>query len=262
LAGDRVDEPVGLPVVALPTTAGSGAEVSHGCIVSVPGERRKRAIRGAGGAARVALVDPELVTTSDAATTARAGFDALAHAIETSISLAASPLVQTLSADALRRLLASVPRSLRDPDDLEARSQAAYSALLMGMNLANSSNCLPHRLQYPVGGITGTSHAEGVAALFPAWLERTVAIAPERMAALAVGAGLASESDGARGAAERLREAALSFLEGVGLQIGLGDLGVRREDIPALMDRVEGALANDPGPVELSDLVGLYEASL
>ena len=89
---------VGPAVVALPTTAGSGAEVSHGAIVLDRGAGRKRGIRGPGVAADVALVDPELVASSDAETTAAAGLDAIAHAIETALSKASSPFARTLSA--------------------------------------------------------------------------------------------------------------------------------------------------------------------
>ncbi|MCI0346532.1 MAG: iron-containing alcohol dehydrogenase, partial [Chloroflexi bacterium] len=262
LGGERLDEPRGLPVVALPTTGGSGAEVSHGAIVHDTATGRKRGIRGPGVAARVAIVDPELGAGVALEVTYAAGFDAIAHAIETAMSRAAGPITGILSADALPRLLSAVPRAAAKPDDLDARSSAAYAALLMGMNLATSTTCLPHRLQYPVGARTGTSHAQGVAALFPAWLERTSGVAPERLAGLALAAGLAPPDARTETAARALVDAVLGWLQGSGLPHRLGALGIRENDVDGLVEAVEGAVANDPGPVAPEDLRALYRASL
>jgi alcohol dehydrogenase len=261
LGGERT-ETGGLPVVALPTTAGSGAEVSHAAIVLHRGSGRKRGVRGPGVAAAVALVDPELMTGAPSAVVAGAGFDAVAHAIETSASRAASDLVVQLAAIALARLLDAVPAAVRHPDATDELTSAAYAAMLMGINLANSTTCLPHRLQYPVGARTGTSHARGVAALFPAWLDRTVAAAPAALARLARPAGIASDDAADDIAARALRDRVVRHLESTGMRVGLGDLGIRGDDVDALVAAVEGAIANDPGPTAPADLRDLYVASL
>jgi alcohol dehydrogenase class IV len=262
LAGERVDEARGLPVIALPTTGGSGAEVSHAAIVLHRAARRKRGIRGRGIAARVALVDPELALTAGAEVTAQAGFDAIAHAVETGASRAANPLVVGLSGLALPRLLDAVPAAMARPADLDARDGAAFGALLMGINLASSSTCLPHRLQYPVGALTGTSHARGVAALMPAWLERTADAAPDALARVAHAAGIAALGVAPHAAARALAARLLAHLEATGLRTSLGSLGVRREDVPALVAAVEGSVGNDPGRTAPADLRDLYLASL
>jgi alcohol dehydrogenase class IV len=178
------------------------------------------------------------------------------------MSRASSPLARLLSADALARLLRSVPRALTAPDDAEARGETAYGALLMGMNLAMSTTCLPHRLQYPVGALTGTRHAAGVAAILPAWLRRTERYAPDAMADLAVAAGLAVPGDASPRAASALTAAVERHLAMTGFAPRLGDLGVAATDIPRLVAAVEGTLTNDPGPVGAADLSGLYTASL
>jgi alcohol dehydrogenase class IV len=262
LEGRRVEERVGPPVVALPTTAGSGAEVSHGAIVLDRAAGRKRGIRGSGVSADVALVDPGLVASADAETTAAAGLDAIAHAIETALSRAASPLARTLSADALGRLLRNVPCALTTPDDAEARAETAYGALLMGMNLAISTTCLPHRLQYPVGALTGTRHAAGVAAILPAWLRRMEQYAPDVLGDLAIAAGLAEPEEAGARAASALTAAIDRHLAITGFAPRLGNLGVAAGDIRRLVAAVEGTLTNDPGPVGPADLAELYMASL
>jgi alcohol dehydrogenase class IV len=257
--GPRFDAPVGVPVVAIPTTAGSGAEVSRGAIVLDPRTGRKHGIRGRGVAPRAAIVDPELVAGCPPQVTARAGFDAVAHAVETTVSLAAGPLTRTLAIQALPLLLAGVPRSLQAPYDLAARAAASYGALLMGMNLANSTTCLPHRMQYPLGAIARSEHAVGVAALTPAWLRRVLEHGPERLAVLApVVEGAPPNVDGA---AAKVAERILAFMAGIDLQPRLRELGIARGDLPRLAAMVEGTLENDPGPTDADALTRLYEES-
>lgn len=261
LEGEPVPAPIGPAVIALPTTAGTGAEVSRGAIVLQRAARRKRAIRGRGVAPRVAIVDPELTSTTDRTVTAEAGFDAAAHALETSVSRAGSALNLALAADALPRLLTGVPRALATPDDLDARSEAAYAALLMGINLATSSTCLPHRLQYALAPLTGVSHARGVAAIMPAWLQRTRIFAPDRLDELAVRAGISAPA--APGiAADRLIERIDAWMDEIGMHVRLGSLGVRFDQVLELVGRVEGTLSNDPGPTTPRDLEELIVASL
>ena len=261
LGGERV-ETGGLPVIALPTTAGSGAEVSHAAIVFHRASGRKRGVRGPGVAARDAIVDPDLMVGAPPEVIAGSGFDAIAHAVETSASRAASDLVIHLAGTALPRLLDSVPSAYRAPDAVGALTDAAYAATLMGVNLANSTTCLPHRLQYPVGARTGTSHAMGVAALMPAWLERTRTAAPEALGRLARAAGLADADATPATAAAVLETRILAHLDATRMRVGLRDLGVTDDDVDGLVDAVEGTLANDPGPTDASDLRALYLASL
>ena len=224
LGGERV-ETGGLPVIALPTTAGSGAEVSHAAIVFHRASGRKRGVRGPGVAARDALVDPDLMVGAPPSVIAGSGFDAIAHAVETSASRAASDLVIHLAGTALPRLLESVPSAYRSPDAVGALTEAAYAATLMGVNLANSTTCLPHRLQYPVGARTRSTHAMGVAALMPAWLERTRTVAPDALARLARAAGLVAADASSEAGAAALEARILDHLDATGMRVGLRDLG-------------------------------------
>jgi len=261
LAGEAVAVQIGPPVVALPTTAGTGAEVSRGAIVLQRGEGRKRAIRGRGVSPRVAIVDPELTMSADRTVTAESGFDAMAHALETAVSRAASAVNVTLAADALPRLLWSVPRAMAEPDEIDARSDAAYAALLMGINLATSSTCLPHRMQYALAAFTDASHARGVAAILPAWLRRTQIHAADRLDELALRAGI-SDAAAAGVAADQLIGRIEAWIDEIGMRFGLASLGVRPDQVAEVVSRVEGTLANDPGPTAPGDLAELATASL
>jgi alcohol dehydrogenase class IV len=154
-----------------------------------------------------------------------------------------------------------IPRLLLDQGDRNARAEAAFAALLMGANLANSTTCLPHRLQYPVGAATRAGHAAGVAALFPAWLQRTLVLGTEPLARLAIAAGLSDAAD-PREAATALVEAVDHHLGATSFRWRLADFGITEPDIPRLVEAVEGTLENDPGPVAPADLADLYRASL
>jgi alcohol dehydrogenase class IV len=257
LAGKRIDICTGPGVIALPTTAGSGAEVSRGAILLDTTTGRKRGVRGRAVAPQVALVDPELMLTNNALGTGISGFDAVSHAVETAVSRSASDLTIALSRYALRQLLWGVPASIAHPEDLQARMAAAHAATLMGINLVNSTTCLPHRLQYPLGALTGTPHGLGVSALMPTWLRRVSEVAPERLAVLC-----ADESLRARAAADAVVEAVLEFRSQAGVAVTLTDLGVSQSHIRGLVERVEGNLQSDPGPIDPPALARLYQQSL
>lgn len=262
LAGERAESP-GLPVIALPTTAGTGAETSFAAIILDRPAARKRGVRGAGVACRHALVDPDLMVGAPPEVIATAGFDAIAHAIETSASRAADEATVRRGALALRALLEAIPILVKGPRAGDGPwGAAAAAATLMGVNLARSTTCLPHRLQYPVGARTSTPHAAGVAALFPAWLARTVDAAPDALAPLSRGAGLAGADATDPAAATALADRIVGHLEATGMRRTLGDLGIGRDDVDALVDAVEGSVANDPGPSGRDDLRALYAASL
>ena len=268
LGGDRTETP-GLPVIALPTTAGSGAEVSFAAIILDRAAGRKRGVRGRGVAAREAIIDPELMVGAPAPVAALAGFDAIAHAVETAASRAATDAVIARAGVALPLLLTAVPdvvaRGTYGADSAwsdSAWSDAALAAMLMGVNLARSTTCLPHRLQYPVGARTGTPHAAGVAALFPAWLARTVESAPAALARLDRAAGFSDAGTSDEAAATDLAARVIHHLETTGMHRSLRDLGVAEEDLDDLVAAVEGSVANDPGPSTLDDLRALYAASL
>jgi alcohol dehydrogenase class IV len=114
-------------------------------------------------------------------------------------------------------------------------------------------------MQYPVGALTGTPHAVGVAAIFPAWLAQICRVAPERLAPLAAALGTTGSPDeSAAGLADRVA----SFMARIGMQLGLRDLGVSASDLPRLVDMVEGTLENDPGPIDRKSILALYQASL
>ena len=243
-----------LPIVCIPTTAGTGTETSQAAIVSDDTRGIKQGLRGAALIPRVAIVDPDLLATLPDIVAAETGFDVLTHALETWVSRRHSPLTAIYSRHAIATVFKHLPLFLSDRDRRESHREMALASLMMGWNLSNSTTALPHRMQYPVGARTDTSHPAGLASLYPAWSRRAALAAPEPFEFIASLAGEAKASDG--------RDCLLSFMKSIGVNRRLSDFGISLADCPALALAVQGNLSADPCDSSLKALQELYEASV
>lgn len=154
--------------------------------------------------------------------TMETGFDALAHAIESYLSRKANLHSEQLSLQAIRLIGANLPKLKQDLSDREAREKMSYASMLMGMNLYNVGNCLPHRMQYPIGAATGTSHAMGLAALYPAWIKAEYKVYQGKV--MDVFRCLLNRTPRSAQEAEELMA---NFLMELGLCVSLEELGVK-----------------------------------
>jgi alcohol dehydrogenase class IV len=254
LRDDKPAPATTLPVVCIPTTAGTGSETSRAAIISDEARRTKQGLRGDALVPRVAIVDPELLATLPPAVVALTGFDVLAHAIETWVSRRASALTAVYSRHAIAAVFRHLPRLISDREDREARRGMSLASTLMGWNLANSTTALPHRLQYPVGARTDSSHPAGLAALYPAWSRRAAAVAPEPFRCIA-SLGGANDADSGH-------SHLMAFMQSIGVTGSLTGLGLGRADCPALVREVTGDLSSDPTDSSPESLLTLYEESL
>lgn len=218
-----------LPHIAIPTTAGTGSECSMGAIIT-DDTGMKQGLRGKNIFPSHALIDPELTLSMGPQITAESGFDAFAHALETYVSLEAKPFTEELSKEVLPKIFKALPRVLAHPDDLEARTTMSYCSALMGINLAYSSTCLPHRLQYALASVVEISHAEGMTLFYPAWVEALKRVCPEKMARVE----------------EWLEGGSIpQFIHALGFKKMLKDV-VSFSDISLIEKRLSGNLASDP----------------
>jgi len=245
-------------LILLPTTSGTGAELSYGAILTNDATGEKLGLRGANNAADHALVDPELtygLPQQDSMTT---GFDALTHAIETWLSSAASPYTKDLSRGAIERVFRWLPIVKRDPLNAEARREMAYASMMMGVNLALSTTCMPHRLQYPIGAATDTAHAAGLAAIYPAWLDHVLPFASSRLAECSDWIGAAEGHSEAERAAAFV--ASVKTLQTqIGLTPSLTDLGVTEDMVMRFPQEVSGRLDTDPSYRSHDDITEIYQ---
>lgn len=261
ILGSKMPGKAVLPIIAIPTTAGTGAEITRRAIISDMEGQTKRGIQGNAIFPKVAIVDPELSLSVPKNITAETGFDVLCHAIETYVSRRAQPITTLFSEEAIRIVSENLEEIVRDGSNLERRTNMMYASLLMGFNLANSSTCLPHRMQYPIGGRTDTSHGAGLASLFPSWLERVAPLEPRKFARIAelMGANATglSELEGA----ERSIHLIKTLLTNIGMNIRLRHLGISFEGCSQLAGEVSGNLEDDLSFNGPRSIVELYEAA-
>jgi alcohol dehydrogenase len=231
------DEQQALPVIAVPTTAGTGAEVTRGAIITDRARCLKSGIRGRTVFPSLALIDSRLSSTTPREVALETAFDALTHAVEGYLARQASPLTDILAERALGLTAPGLRGLAAGEDTPELWDRLALGALLGGLTVATASTCLPHRLQQAMGGISHIelAHGRGLAALYPPWVERANAFAEERFARIAQLIGAASAAEGI-----------LDLLERGGLRQGLHASGYQLADIDVFLANVTGNVDNDP----------------
>lgn len=243
-----------LPVIAVPTTAGTGSELSKAAILTDDVQRIKNGIRGKALYPSVAIVDSVFTESVPFQVTMETGFDVFAHAAESYISRAASPYTRMQSETAIQHVGEYLPRLAENLADVEAREKMSFASMIMGINLGNASTCLPHRLQYPVGAHTDTSHGAGLAALFTAWVKceyRYASEQVERVLSLLTGRVVLGEAACA--------EEIYRFIRSLGLVSSLEELGIKKEQLQAMAGEVSGNIGNDPASQEEDIILKIYE---
>jgi alcohol dehydrogenase class IV len=156
-----------LPFVAIPTTAGTGAEVTRNAVVLAPEQRVKASLRGGAMLAKVALVDPELTLNLPPEVTAYTGLDALTQLIEPFVSCRANPMVDGFCSEGITRVSSSLEKVFRDGRDVAARESMAFASLLGGLALANAGLGVVHGFAAPLGGMLKAPHGAICAAILP-----------------------------------------------------------------------------------------------
>jgi alcohol dehydrogenase class IV len=178
--GDRM-----LPVVAVPTTAGTGSEVTQYIVVTHRASGRKPGIASSRTYPATAIVDPELTVGLPPAVTAASGFDAITHAIESYINRNAGPITDLYCREALRLAGGSLRAAFRDAGDREARTAMALAATLAGAAIAACRTTACHALAHAAGGMHNLTHGEALAALTPPTLRHLAAAGADRCADVA-----------------------------------------------------------------------------
>jgi len=250
------------PLVVVPTTAGTGAEVSRGAILTDLEAKQKFAVRGPQLLPSVAIIDPALSVSLSPRRTAETGFDIVTHAVETYLSKAANPLTDLLALAALDAVPAALVQTVEDGTNIDTRSVLSFHSWMMGYNLAHASTCLPHRMQYAVGSLTDTGHQAGLAALYPAWIHELENRQIPRLRNVVN--RLVSSLSHCGHVLEDVTPTGVFIwlLERLDLRLSLEDLGVRRTDISFLTNAVEGRIDLDPLQPSRRDIETIFTNSL
>lgn len=233
----------GVPVVAVSTTAGSGAEVSSHAVIIDPAKGKKEAVGGLPVLPRAVIVDPELTLTFPAQEAVICAMDGLVHAVEAFVGRAATEFSDLFARRAIPPILRSLPAVVADESDVGARATLSLGCLYAGISMANSNAGVVHALGYPLTTEYGIPHGLANALVAPAALDLTWRGAPERHGRLARSFGhKASGSSAER--AQALSGLVRAFLRQVGVAPGLRAAGVPEADLPRL-----AALASTYRPV-------------
>lgn len=245
------------PIVAIPTTAGTGSELSKGAIISDLHRGIKTGIRGEHICPALAIVDPSFTDQIPRQTTMETGFDVLAHATESLVSRKATPFSRMLSREAIRIVGKALPQLAGNLGNTEARDQMSYASTLMGINLGNVGTALPHRLQYPIGAHTDTSHGAGLMALYPAWLAHEY----EYAGGLLEQAMMDLTGQPCHGQQE-VSSAFERFMARLKVRKSLRELGIAPDDAAKLAQEVTGNIANDSAAAEAGIIEKIYAESM
>jgi alcohol dehydrogenase class IV len=253
----------GLPLVAVPTTAGTGSEVTRVAVITDTDRDVKMMMLDGHLMARVAISDYKLTISTPAALTSWVGVDSLTHAIEAFVSKKATVLTDMLALQAARLIGAHLRRAVSTPDDEQAREAMMLGATLAGAAFSNASVALVHGMSRPIGAHFHLAHGLSNALLLPAVTRFSVAGAPDRYATIAREMGLAQADDSDETACERLVEE----LERLNADLDIPSLsaaGVEREHFERVVqDMAQAALDSgspgfNPQPSTKEEIVALY----
>jgi alcohol dehydrogenase class IV len=259
-----------LPMIAVPTTAGTGSEVTHNAVLADPATRTKASLRHPSLAPRVALLDPLLTLSMPADVTARTGLDALIQLIEPYVSRRSQPIIDALALDGIRRAAAALPRVWHDPGDADARESMMIAALYSGIALSHCGLGAAHAFAGPLGGSYPIPHGIACAAVMPHVMAANLQAATElgdartvgRFADVAVAIGVDRPAD-----VQARAQAAVRWMAELCRALavpGLASFGVTRAAFPDLVARARRTSSMRANPVDLDDplLTTILEHSL
>jgi len=264
--GKALEKP-SAPFIAIPTTAGTGSEVTRNAVLASPEHRLKVSLRSPLMLPRIALVDPELTYGLPPAITASTGMDALTQLIEPFVCSRANPMTDALCLEGIRRSARSLPGAFCDGQNLQARQDMSVASLFGGLALANAGLGAVHGFAGPLGGMFPAPHGALCAALLPHVMEANIDALRQRqpqaaalrryneVARLLVRDPKATPENGVQWVKQLVAK----------LQISpLASYGVRREHLPELVDKAAKASSMKPNPIVLSpeELTAILEQAL
>ncbi len=260
---DHVSIP-GPPLICIPTTAGTAAEVSQFAIITNTQDRVKTAIISRAVVPDIALIDPVTTTTMSPYLTACTGIDTLVHAIEAFVSTGHAPLMDLHALEAIRLVSANLIEGIANPDNLELRNNLMQASLCAGLAFSNAKLGAVHAMAHSLGGYFDLPHGECNALLLEHVMSYNFEAAPERYLAIgqAMGLDLRGGTTKEKGAIilheiRRLRESA-------GVSSSLGDKGAKISDVPELARKAmnDPCLATNPRRLNLRDIEVIFEEAL
>ncbi|MPZ62634.1 MAG: iron-containing alcohol dehydrogenase [Propionibacteriales bacterium] len=259
---DRVTRPIP-PIVAAPSTSGTGADVSQFCVVTDTARHIKSTLIGRALVPDISVTDPRLLHTMPDWLAASTGLDALSHGIEAYVSRAASFLTDGHALSAIRLVMENLQVTLKEPEAVDARIGMARASLSAGLAFTNAILGATHAISHQLGGATDLPHGVLNAILMPHVMRFNAERDPERFVDVAQALGLSTRDMPATEAAEFAAEAVAELATSVGTPKRLSELGVKREDLPlyARTTLADANMSTNPRDASAEDILGVLRAA-
>jgi alcohol dehydrogenase len=245
--GGRKIERKGLPLIAIPTTAGTGSEVTPFAVISDKEKKLKAPVRNRHLFPKVAVVDPELTASMPAELTANTGADALSHALEALWSKKAEPITDYIALRAAKLIFDNLKKACEEPQNMGVREEMSLASLLGGMAISNAWTGPSHAISYPLTVHFGVAHGNACSLTLPEVMEFN-ALRSEKINRITQLYG-----------PDKLRE----LFKDVGLKTKLSEFGIKKEDIPLIADGVlTSTLEINMVEIKKEDVVGILNKVL
>ncbi|MCE5211331.1 MAG: iron-containing alcohol dehydrogenase [Deltaproteobacteria bacterium] len=257
---NKVPKP-GLPKIMIPTTAGTGSEVTFTAVFLRKNLKKKEGMNSPYLYPELALLDPELTLSLPPVPTAHTGLDALCHAIESYTSVNSSPMSEMFSLEAIALIAENLRTCVHDGKNIVARERMLLGSLYAGIGLANAGVTAVHSLSYPLGGKYGVGHGLANTMLLPAVMAFNLPSALEKFTDVAEAMGENVEGLPVREAAYLALEAVEALIEDCDIHDTISKFGVKEKDFPALADvavTVARPLENNPRKLTKDDMIAIY----
>jgi 1,3-propanediol dehydrogenase len=249
------------PMVIVPSTAGTGSEVSQFAIIVDHQRRLKMSIISKSLIPDIAIIDPDLLNTKPPRLAAATGIDALSHAIESYVSLAATPLTDIHALNAIRLIFGNLKRSVFDRHDAEANNNMAMASLNAGIAFSNAILGAGHAMTHQIDGLLDTHHGETNATLLPHVMQFNLPECRQKFTQIArqIEAS-ATDQDRCEDLSEQAIEAVRRLTRDIGLHKSLADVGLKKESIKTLSQNAlnDACLVTNPRNATAEDIEQLF----
>jgi alcohol dehydrogenase class IV len=254
----------GIPTILIPTTAGTGSEVTPIAVLSDKEQHLKKGVVSGDLYADLALVDPELMIGLPASVTAFTGMDALTHCIEAYTNRFAQPFVDAIALEGIRLVGNSLRRAVCNGEDIEARSAMALASVYGGMCLGPVNTAAVHALAYPLGGTFNVPHGVANSLLLPYVMEYNMISNLEKFRNIALALGEELDGLSLRESAERSVIAVRQLAADAGIVTQMSSLDIPKQAIQEMAGaamKVTRLLNNNPRTLREQDVIGIYTSA-
>ena len=253
-----------LPIIAIPTTAGTGAEVNAFGVITDVTSHRKFYVGHDSALARAAILDPDLTVGLPAGATAATGMDALTHALESYLSIRANPYSDGIALQVISTVAAFLPRAVADGSDIEARAELLLASHIAGVGFSHTGLGLVHGIAHPLGGQFNIPHGLALCIVIEAVLRFNLAARQERIARVAFALGVGDTAASTAHNAEAAITGIAALAARVGMTGPLSKFGVTPEALPSLAadTLADSVTINNPIQPTVDDVIAILTESL